>query len=244
MAAPKRPLPPIITAALAQLMALGLLLGGMIDNSAEQGVAAALLGLALRLPWWWIPLNLLFPAALAYTHALSLPPWLFLIAFALLLLLNWNSAGERVPLYLSNRLTWDGISRLLPQRQRLSFVDLGSGLGGTLLYLARRHPECHFTGIESSPLPYAISWLRLHFSGLKNVELVYGDIWRYHLGDFNVVYAFLSPAPMGRLFEKLQHEMRNGAQLISNTFTVPDHPADDSVELEDRRRTRLYRWFF
>ena len=37
----------------------------------------------------------------------------------------------------------------------------------------------------------------------------------------DVVYAFLSPAPMPRLWEKVQREMRPGTLFISNRFIVP-----------------------
>jgi SAM-dependent methyltransferase len=244
MAQPNRSLPPIIAALLAQLMAFGLTTIGTISDIGMQGLLAALFGLALRLPWWWLPLNLLFPVAVTYILSLALPPWLFFFAFSLLLLLNWNSARERVPLYLSNHLTWEGIDELLPKKEKLRFIDLGSGLGGTLFYLARQHPDYHFSGIESSPLSFAIGWLRLHLSGSKNIELQFGDFWKENLEQYDVVYAFLSPTPMPRLYNKLRQEMRTGTLLISNSFTVPENDADSIVELPDRRHTQLYCWHF
>ncbi len=243
MGPPRFSLPPIIAAALAQLMAQGLVTSGLISDIGMQGLLAALFGLALRLPWWWLAINFLFPAAVHYSLSLELPPWLFLAAFSLLLLFNWNSARERVPLYLTNRQSWKGIEQLLPEKEPLRFIDLGSGLGGTLFYLARQHPNDHFSGIESSPLPYAISWLRLRLSGLKNVDLRFCDFWNEALTQYDVVYVFLSPAPMPRLYQKLQKEMKPGSRLISNSFTIPHHPANHSVALTDRRHTQLHCWY-
>lgn len=245
--------PPILTALLAQLAALLVtqLLAHLAIINADndlvllaQGALAALLGLALRLPWWWLPVNLLFPLLVVHTLSLGLPPWLFLIAFGLLLLFNWNSARERVPLYLSNRDTWEGINQLLPKRKTLRFIDLGSGLGGTLFYLAQRHPQHHFCGIESSPLPFAISWLRRRLRGLDNVELHPGNFWRQGLGQYDVVYAFLSPVPMQQLHDKCRREMSRGGLLISNSFTVPQNPPDESITLNDSRQTTLHCWRF
>lgn len=236
-------LPPILCALLAQLMALGLLLSGLISGTALQGMLAALFGLSLRLPWWWLPINLLFPTVVIYTLSLQLPPWIFLVAFSLLLLFNWNSARERVPLYLSNRKTWQGIDTLLPIKEQLHFVDLGSGLGGTLFYLAEQHPNYHFYGIESSPLPFAISWLRLRLRKAENIELRYGDFWQDNLAKYDVVYAFLSPAPMPRLYEKVQQEMSSGSLFISNSFGVPQQPSDHTIKLADRRHTQLHCWY-
>jgi SAM-dependent methyltransferase len=242
---PKPSLPPIISALLAQLLALGVITVSGLSSPLLEGLVAALLGLALRLPWWWLPINLLFPSAILFTLSLSLPPWIFLLVFTLLLLFNWNSAGGRVPLYLSNRDTWEGINQLLPQRGGLRFIDLGSGLGGTLFYLSRQHPDCHFSGIESSPLPFAISWLRLRLAGLHNVELRFGDLWRENLGQYDVVYTFLSPVPMSRIYSKCREEMgEKGGVLISNSFSVARNPPESTTTLSDRRKTTLYRWRF
>lgn len=244
MARPRLSLPPILSALLAQLLALGITTVSGHSSLVLEGLLAALLGLALRLPWWWLPINLLFPSAIAYTLSLSLPPWLFLIAFILLLLFNWNSARERVPLYLSNRRTWEGIAKLLPQREELRFIDLGSGLGGTLFHLAAQHPNYRFCGIESSPLPFAISWLRLQLNGLRNVELRLGNFWTEDLERYDVVYTFLSPVPMQRVYDKCRAEMSSGGMLISNSFIVPGHQPGSVTTLHDGRKTALYCWSF
>ncbi len=147
-----------------------------------------------------------------------------------------------MPLYLTNRATWAAIEDLLPDKADPSFIDLGSGLGGVLFHLARRRPGGRFAGAESAPAPFAISWLRNRLSGLDNVRLVHGDFWETDLGSYDVVYCFLSPAPMPRLYEKARAEMRPGTLFVSNSFAVPGAPAGRVVEVDDRRRTRLHVW--
>ena len=49
---------------------------------------------------------------------------------------------------------------------------------------------------------------------------------------------------MPDLFGKAKHEMKSGSLLISNTFDVPGHRADETVDVADRRQTRLYLWRF
>jgi SAM-dependent methyltransferase len=242
-------LPPLLLAVLAQGIALLLvkLLPPLMPEMLAarlilQGSIAAMAGRLLKLPFWWVPINLLLPLAVVTTLTLELPSWLFLLAFIALLLIQWNSGSEQVPLYLSNRKTWQQLEKLLPQASETCFVDVGSGLGGTLFHLARRHPAGHFTGIESAPIPFAISRLRLKLSGLKNVELRYGSFWNEELSHYNVLYAFLSPVPMQRLYDKARHEMKRGSLFISNSFTVPGAEAERVLEVNDRRRTKLYYW--
>jgi SAM-dependent methyltransferase len=150
-----------------------------------------------------------------------------------------------VPLYLSNRQTRQALLGLLPDRPGMAVADIGSGLGGLLLGLARARPDGRFVGIETAPIPFAVSWFRLVVSGLAGrVSFVYGDYRRHDLAAFDVVYCFLSPVPMADVYAKASRELRPGAVLVSNSFTVPGHPADEIRDVADRRGTQLHIWRF
>ena len=252
---PRRRLSPLVIALLAQLLAAALVLGAAaalvavagvrfppLALLAAQGAVAALLGARFGLAKWWIPLHLALPPATAAAMTLSVPAWVYLALFILLLLVFWNAARERVPLYLSNRLTWSALAKLLPDRPDPAFLDAGSGLGGTLAYLARQRPRGCFTGIESAPLPFAFCWLRQRLLGPANVRVTCGDFWEEDLSRYDVVYCFLSPQPMPAFYRKVRAEMRPGSLFISNSFEVPGAPADEIVEVADHRRTRLLVW--
>ncbi|MBD9398774.1 class I SAM-dependent methyltransferase [Pseudomonas sp. PDM11] len=195
--------------------------------------------LGLSLWWWW--LNLLFVPSLLLASGAPLPSWLFLLGFLLLLLLNWNSFGERVPLYLTGAGTRHELARLLEDRgERFSFVDLGCGPAGTLLWLARRFPKAQFTGVETAPLSFAIAWLRC--IGQRNCRIRYQNLWRSELSAIDVAYCFLSPTPMPALWDKARAELPKDAWLISNTFEIPGVAPLRVVELKDWRDSRLLLW--
>ncbi|KIP99582.1 trans-aconitate methyltransferase [Pseudomonas fulva] len=189
--------------------------------------------------WWW--LNLLFAPALLLASGAPLPSWLFLLGFLLLLLFNWNSFSERVPLYLTGAGSRRELARLLEERgERFAFVDLGCGPAGTLLWLARRFPQARFTGVETAPLSYAIAWLRS--IGQRNCQIRYQNLWRSDLAAIDVAYCFLSPAPMPALWDKARLELPAGAWLISNTFDIPGVAPQRVVQLKDWRDSRLLLW--
>jgi hypothetical protein len=240
-------LPPSLKALLAQLFSLGAAIAVSAGTSAlpiggwsfvlAQGAAAALAAAALRSAPWWLPIHLAFaPALLAATRLQIAPAW-YLGAFVVLVLVYWSSFRTQVPLFLSNRATAEALSALIPQAKGQRVADLGSGTGGLLLRLARSRPDCMFVGIEAAPLPFAIARITKRRA---NLDMRWGDFWSGSLGEFDVVYAFLSPVPMARLWAKARAEMRPGSLLVSNSFPVPDLAPTRTVEVADRRRTRLY----
>ncbi|MBP8203548.1 MAG: class I SAM-dependent methyltransferase [Pseudomonas sp.] len=206
-----------------------------------QGLMAATLARYLGLSRWWCGLNLLFAPVLLLASGAPLPSWVFLGGFVLVLLLNWNSFGERVPLYLTGAGTRQHLAGVLrEQPEHFRFVDLGCGPAGMLLSLARQFPHAQFVGVETAPLSFAIAWGRALAHG--NCQIRYENLWRTDLSAFDVVYCFLSPAPMPELWLKASEQMPAASLLISNTFAIPGRPADQQIELHDWRKSRLLLW--
>ena len=178
--------------------------------------------------------------ALLLLLSLQLNPNWFLAVFVLLLTVYWSTFRSRVPLYLSSRLAWQEVAKLMPDHANASLLDLGSGLGGMLGYLAKLRPDAQFAGIETAPLPCLLSRLRL--IGNNNCHVLWDSFWGHDLGAYDVVYAYLSPVPMERLWHKAKSEMRPGTLLVSNTFIVPGVEPSASVQLADFHGSTLYIW--
>lgn len=202
-----------------------------------QGVFAAIASQVLRLPRWWLPIQLFFVPLAVLALRLNVPPWAWLTGFLLLLVIFWRTDTSRVPLYLSNKATASATAELIPP-VACAMVDIGCGSGNLLKRLAHARPDCRFVGIEHAPLTWLFAWLRCR--GIPNIEIRYGDFWRTDLADYRLVYAFLSPVPMPRLWEKAQRELPPTALLVSNSFVIPDATPERIVDVADRRQTRLY----
>ncbi|GAO35744.1 hypothetical protein SCT_1135 [Sulfuricella sp. T08] len=204
-----------------------------------QGGIAAFLGVRLGLASWWLPINLLFSSALVSTLSFGIAPSWFLAGFVLLFLIYWSVFRSQVPLYLSSRKAWAAVDKLLPAKAGVRFLDLGAGLGGMLNYLDTQHPDGKFSGMEIAPLPFVLGWARKKTTR-GNYSLQWGDFWPHSLADQDVVYAYLSPVPMARLWRKVCEEMPSGSHFISNTFPVPDVESESVVDLDDFHHSRLY----
>ncbi len=210
-------------------------------------VSAALLAWLWRLPIWWRYINLSFLPLVGLVLYLqangqSIDPNWFLAAFVLLALTSLGAIRSRVPLYLSSPRAATELAQRLPLHGRL--IDLGCGLGGPLARIGKQRPDAHLAGVETAPLNWLIAKLRL----LGRADIRLGSLWDADLSTCDVVYAYLSPAPMARLWKKARNEMKPGSLFISNTFAIPDSgqtersEADEIVELGDLSHARLLIW--
>jgi len=209
-----------------------------IPLAAIQGALAAGIGALLRAERWWLAIHLGFSPALVAALRLDLPPALPLAVLAGLTFVFWTTFRGEVPLFLSSRGAADALLGLLPPGAGLRVIDLGAGAGGLLRRLAQARPDAHFTGIEHAPLPYLVA--RLNARGLANLAIRRGDLWRTPLEREDVVYVFLSPRVMPRLWQKARAEMRPGSLLVSSSFPAPHVAPERVVETADPRGTRLY----
>jgi SAM-dependent methyltransferase len=253
--APRRPFgAPSVRALLAQagafpltLMAVWLLARVGMPVSWEgvaliQGAWAALLAWRLGLAVWWRAIELVFPSGVLLARGLALPPSLFLVLFVLFLLVYWSTFRTQVPYYPSGRGARDAVAGTLPADRPLAIVDVGSGLGGLVLDLARRRPDCRVDGIELAPLPWLVSRLRAAVSGSR-ARFLRGDYEALNFGHYDVVFAYLSPAAMAGLWRKAESEMRPGSILLSYEFDIPGRLPDRRVVTTNSKKI-LYLWQF
>jgi len=207
-----------------------------------QGVWAAALSWRAGLAPWWRAIQLGFPPALLLTQTLQLPPVLFLAAFLVFLLVYWSTFRTQVPYYPSGRAVWDTVAGLLPPDRPARAIDIGSGLGGLVLELARRRPDSQVDGIELAPLPWLASRLRARLQGSR-ARFLRGDYNDLDFGAYDLVFAYLSPAAMTALWQKAKCEMRPGSVLASYEFSIVDREPDLSFVTTDSKKI-LYVWHF
>ena len=206
------------------------------------GIIAVVAGRIMRLGKAWLVLTAIATPALVLVPVYRPPTWVFPLIALVLAGFYINGVREKVPLYLSNSMTEQTLADLFRKMGGGTFIDLGCGLGGVVDRIAREVTDAHVTGVETAPLSYLAAWLRITGLGRRNAEIRYQSIWNADVSDADIVYAFLSPAPMARLYEKLSTEMKPGALFISNSFAVPDREPDSVIQVDDTRQTRLLVW--
>jgi hypothetical protein len=244
-------IPPSVIALLLQLAAfiLALLCVHVLDLHLAPlvyallcGTIAAALSRIAGLARWWLFIQFAFAPALILMLAFDIPPAFFLAAFLIMLVVYWSTFRTQVPLYFSSNKVWQALETKLPADKPYTFIDLGSGIGGVLTYLAQTHPLGHYYGVEAAPLPFVWSWLRIKLGGYRQSSVHWGSLWDCDLSQYDVVFAYLSPVPMEALWNKAKQEMRPGSLFISNTFAVPDHPPLETISVDDLHHSTLFLW--
>jgi len=245
---------PALKAVLIQVLAFPLMLGlvyllaraglGMtiLSVASLQGVLAALISWRAGLARWWWVIALLFAPALLAASALDLPPVLFLLVFIFLLSLYWSTFRTQVPFYPSGPAVWREVAQLIADRPGVRLIDIGSGLGGLVLDLARRRPDGQFAGIELAPLPWLASRLRARLAA-SGARFIRGDYAALDFARYDVVFAYLSPAAMAALWLQAEKQMLPGSMLLSYEFRIAARAPDKAIATTERGPL-LYVWCF
>ncbi len=251
--AARKRLPPAILAFFLQLLALLLVWGCWqlawiwSEHSLPgwslfllQGIFAALLSALWGMARWWRVIHLVFPLAIFFMLHWQLPNWFYLLAFLFSVSLFWATYRTQVPFYPSLPATWRHVKSLIEIDRSVRVLDIGSGFGGLVLYLARERPLAICSGIELAPLPWLISAL-LALVKKSSAKFKYGNYQAVKLSEYDVVFAYLSPVVMPEVWHKARQEMRPGSLLISYEFEIPGVPPKLRIQ-DDPKGPGIFVW--
>ena len=144
-----------------------------------------------------------------------------------------------VPLFLSSSEVAQAVVILLQQERARAFADLGSGVGSIAIPVAKRLPEIKIIAWEHAPLPWLISAWRPR-RRLSNFIASRHNFFATNFEQYDVVFAFLSPAAMPEVSAKIKREMRPGTLFISSSFPAPNWSPESIKHIKDHRKTLLF----
>lgn len=133
----------------------------------------------------------------------------FLVLIALIIFFTGLAKVIWIP---TKRKDFERIAQITNLKTGMVFYDLGSGTGDLLFYLAPKY-KIKCVGIEISPFFYLYSKIKSFF--YQNVEIKYGDFFKFNLKDADVIYFFLHPKLYQKLKEKILNEAKDGAIIIA-----------------------------
>ena len=203
-----------------------------------QSSTAMLCSTLLHQRRWWLIIHILFLPSALTLHSLELSAHWYLLTLILLTLVFWGTIKGDVPLFLSSTAVVDSVSQFITKESAQHFAELGAGMGTITVPLAQQHPQLVINAWERALLPWAINvWRSRHYA---NSRCYRGDLWNCDFNQYDVIFAFLSPAVMPELGAKLQTAMRPGSLLISSSFAIPDWEPETIKQVNDLAKTQLY----
>lgn len=206
-----------------------------------QGLLASMLATLWRLPPGARLMHALCVPLMVWLLSLGIHPAWYALGFVFLLALGRNAVTEKVPLYRSSREAVARLARLVPEGGAV--LEAGCGDGRAAMWLSEARPDVAVTALESAWGSFVLAWLRWRMAGSPaGVRVACRSFWQEPLARYDVVYAFLSPHPMPRLWRKYVADGKPGSRLVSNTFEIPGVAPDEDVALGGPLQTRLLIW--
>ncbi len=210
---------------LNQIMAMRLVLpvGALI---LLQSIITSACSHHLGMARWWHWIHFCFPIVVWLMLMFTIPTEVYLLGFVVTASVYWTTFRTQVPYYPSRLPIWQKVSALTHQYQAqygatIQVMEIGSGLGGFSRYIAKTHPDATVEGIEVAPLPWLLSYL-LGFWHHSASRCRLGNYNQLDFANYDIVFAYLSPAAMPALWQKATQELKPGCLLISLEFPVPE----------------------
>lgn len=135
---------------------------------------------------------------------------------------------------------------LMPEQIEGNIVELGAGWGGMTLALAKKYPHHQIIAMENCVPAWCICRLRIKLFGNQNIEVRLADIYQTNFDSVGLIYCYLCQNAMRQLEKQLTtaplRPNNSNIILISNTFSLPSHKAEQAVRADDLWQSTIYRY--
>lgn len=189
---------------------------------------------------WWRWIHGLFPLAMFVMSMWAIPNEVYLIGFLVSLSIFWTTFRSQVPFFPSRPIVREKVAQLIPPDQAIRMIDIGSGLGDLSMYIAKQRSNSRIEGVEIAPMPWLISAFRAWISQ-SSAKFSLGDYHALDFAQYDLVFAYLSPAAMSTLWQKAQQEMVAGSLLVSYEFEIPGIPPTFTIS-NTAKAPNIYVW--
>ncbi len=176
-----------------------------------------------------------------------------LLALGLILLASAAYAGiQGAPWVPTWKKDLKRIERLVDLQPGEKFVELGCGNGRVCRHLAMTTHAGKIVGVELSLLQWGIAKLQVaicrsqekfkNFAiAKKDLRIVFGNVFKHPLSEYDVVYLFLMPETYEKIKPKLELELKPGARVITYVWPIPGWEEDVLDMAEGQPNLFLYK---
>lgn len=167
----------------------------------------------------------------------------YLNIFWLILLLSLFSFLSLAPFVPTKNSDLERLLKIIDLKKWEKFLEIGCGTAKVSLYMARHFPENEITWIELSPLFYLFSKIKVFFSWLKNVKVIYWNALKLDFSKFDVLYVFWLPETVTeKISPKLETEMKNSSRFYSYCFKMSNEKFSEIRHKESDMVNSIYEY--
>nr|MDD3720321.1 methyltransferase domain-containing protein [Candidatus Gracilibacteria bacterium] len=168
---------------------------------------------------------------------------IYLNIFILIVLLSLFSFLSLAPFVPTKNSDLIRLLKIINLKKGEKFLEIGCGTGKVSLFFAKNFPQNEIVGIELSPLFYIISKIKVFFSGLKNIKIVYGNAMKLDFSKFDIFYVFGLPETVtNKLSPKLEREMKDTSRFYSYCFKMSNDKFDEVRHKESSVLNSIYEY--
>ncbi|MDD3120774.1 MAG: class I SAM-dependent methyltransferase [Candidatus Gracilibacteria bacterium] len=120
------------------------------------------------------------------------------------------------------------------------FIDLGCGDGKILQAICENFPKAIVIGYENSGDPYKLALKRKDKYNL-NYQVYKKDFFTESLENATIIYSYLLPYIMARVWKKIKNDCHKGTLFYSNYFQIPEEQIYKIIHLKNNQNIYIYK---
>ncbi|MEN9406884.1 MAG: hypothetical protein RLZZ455_100 [Candidatus Parcubacteria bacterium] len=124
-----------------------------------------------------------------------------------------------VPYFQTSRYRVQTMVELAKPQQGECGIDLGSGDGRIVIAFAEKGVTMH--GYELDKELLELSEKNIKETNITNAFIHHKNFWDADLSGFDIVTIYPMPDIMDALEKKLEKELKSGARVLTNFYTLP-----------------------
>lgn len=144
----------------------------------------------------------------------------------------------RVPFVPTHRSDVVDLVKRLPVTAKDIVIDLGCG-NGRVLFVIERLTGATVRGYEMEGWPFWYAKIKRMVLGSK-VKFVSGSFFNHNWSDSTIIYAYLLPFLLPKVWEKFKSECAPGTRLVSRDFLVPGVAPTQEWKTPSNHTMRVY----
>ena len=144
----------------------------------------------------------------------------------------------KVPIIPTEKKVAQTMIELAKIKNNQHIFELGSGFGHVLFKTAQLHPENNFYGYEL--VRPAVWFCRIRNLLMKqDCQFVCQDFFKADLSSSDVIFCYLWPSIMEKIYLEIWPHLKPGTRLISHAFNIESLTPDEIIN-KGKRKIYLY----